>query len=199
MPTPHIEEEVLDRYAVGSLSAESIPEVEEHLLICSFCQGRLAETDEFLIHFRAAASQIDAHPAPFWKRFPVAPRLFWGSSIVVTAALLLLLVSGRPHHVKPQPAVLLLQSLRGPESRAQMASGRPCILIFDLPVQPAHADYEIEVVDAVGREILDAGAQVKESRLTLLVDKLAAGDYWVRVYRRQPAKELVAEYGLRTK
>jgi hypothetical protein len=127
---------------MGSLPLESIPDVEEHLLICSFCQGRLVEADEFLIQFRAAAAQIDARPAPFWKRFPVAPRLFWGSSVAVTAALLLLLISGRHHHVKPQPAVLLLQSLRGPESRAQMATGRR-LLIFDLP-GPSSAKYDIE-------------------------------------------------------
>jgi hypothetical protein len=196
MPTSHIEEDVLGRYAMGVLARESIPEVEEHLLICAFCQGRLVETDEFLICFRAAASEIYARPVPLWKRFPAARRVFWGVSGVVTAALLLLLISGEPHPAKLPPPVLLLQSLRGPEARAQVASGRPCLLVFDLPIQPARADYDIEIVDAVGKEILEAGAQVKENRLTVQVDKLARGTYWVRVYRRQPARELVAEYGL---
>ena len=65
MPTQHIEDEVLDRYAVGNLPLESIPEVEEHLLVCSQCQGRLTELDDFLIHFRKAASQIDGRPLIF--------------------------------------------------------------------------------------------------------------------------------------
>jgi hypothetical protein len=196
MATPHIEEEVLEQYAMGTLPGESISELEEHLLVCSFCQGRLVETDTFLTHFRAAATQIHARPASFWKTFAATQRAFWGVSAVVTAALLLFLITGEPRQAKTEPAVLLLQSLRGPESQAQMASGRPCLIIFDLPLETASADYAIEVVDVVGRPVFEERAGVKDRRLTVLVQKLRPGAYWVRVYRR-PMRELVAEYGLK--
>jgi hypothetical protein len=197
MPTPHIEEELLERYAMGTLPKESIPEIEEHLLSCSFCQSRLEEADEFLVHFRAAATQMGVRPAPFWNRFWTARKvLAGGAAAVATAALLMLFISGERHDTKLPPAMVLMQSLRGPESHAQIASGRPCLLIFDVPIMLPRADYEIEIVDTAGNEILKAGPNVKETQLTLLVEKLAPGVYWVRVYRRQPVRELVAEYGL---
>jgi hypothetical protein len=194
MPIQHLEEEVLDRYAMGTLPEESIPGVEEHILSCQYCQARLVETDEFLIHFRAAAAQIDAHRDVSWQRFFRLRRPVWAIPAVIAAALALLIVS--PRHAKPQPAVLLLQSLRGPESRAVMSSERPYIMVFDLFVDSAQTDYEVEVVDDVGKVILEAQAQLAQNRLTVLVNKLKPGVYWVRVYRKQAVRELMEEYGL---
>jgi hypothetical protein len=196
MATPHIEEEFLERYVMGTLPRESIAAMEEHLLSCSLCQNRLVEADEFLIHFRAAATQIDLRPAPFWERLWNGRRVLAGGSAFATAALLLLLVSDDRQYTNTPPAVVLMQSLRGPESRAQVASGRPSLLIFDVPILPSRADYEIEIVDTAGNGILKAGAKVKEAQLTFPIEKLARGAYWVRVYRMQPARELLAEYGL---
>ena len=199
MPKPHIEEELLDRYAMGTLPGESIPEVEEHLLVCSFCQSRIVETDAFLTCFRAAAAQVDARPAPFWMRLRSAGRFLWGGSAVATAALLLLLIWGGPRNTALQPAIVPMHSLRGPESQAQMSSRRPSILIFDVPVLPSDTDYAIEIVDTSGSRVLEAGANVKDAKLAFLVKQLSTGAYWVRVYRTRPARELVAEYGLRAK
>ena len=121
MPAPHIEENVLDRYAMGTLPAESIPKVEEHLLDCFFCQSRLVETDEFLVYFRAAATQVDLRPVPLWQRLLSAQRLLWGGSAVVAAGLMLLLTPSIPQQMRPQPAIVMMQSLRGPEARTQIA------------------------------------------------------------------------------
>ena len=194
MSIPHLDEEVLDRYAMGTLPQESIPGVEEHILSCPFCQARLVETDEFLIHFRAAATQIDAHRDVYWRRFFRLRRPIWSIPAVIAAALALLIIS--PRHAKPQPAVLLLQSLRGPESRALMSSKRPYLMTFDLFVDSAQTDYEVEIVDDVGKVILEAHAQLAQNHLTVLVNKLEPGVYWVRVYRMQAVRELMEEYGL---
>jgi hypothetical protein len=199
MPAPHIEENVLDRYAMGTLPGESIPKVEEHLLDCSFCQSRLVEADEFLTHFRAAATQLDIRPAPLWQRLQNAQRLLWGGSAVMAAALMLLLIPGVPEQMKSQPAAVLMQSLRGPEARTLVARGRPSLLIFDVPIVPARTDFEIEIVDTAGNLILKGNGNVKEDHLTFPIGKLAPAAYWVRVYQRQPAKVLVAEYGVETK
>src|SRR5260370_345699 len=69
MPTPHIDENVLDRYAMGTLPGAAIPQVEEHLLSCSFCQSRLLETDDFLTHFPPALTHVDLHTHPFCRTF----------------------------------------------------------------------------------------------------------------------------------
>jgi anti-sigma factor RsiW len=196
MPAPHIEEDLLDRYAMGTLPGESVAAVEEHLLICRFCQNRLVETDQFVPLFRAAATQVDARTAPEPRRV-FASRMVWAGALASAAALLVFLISGEPHITKAPPAILMMQSLRGPEAGARTAAGKPALLVFDLAIQANPADYEVEIVDAVGNEILQTGAAVKDGRLTVLVEKLARGSYWIRLYRKQAERELVVEYALR--
>ena len=89
-----------------------------------------------------------------------------------------------------------MQSFRGPEAAAHMVSGRPYRLAFDLSVQTT-VDYEVEIVDEIGNGILKIGAEVRNGRLTVPLEKLARGSYWVRVYRTRPDRQVVAEYGLR--
>jgi hypothetical protein len=51
----HISEDLLEQYAMGTLSdAEQTP-LEEHLLICSFCQDRLQLEDDFIAGLRTMA------------------------------------------------------------------------------------------------------------------------------------------------
>jgi hypothetical protein len=199
MPTPHIDENVLDRYAMGTLPEAAIPQVEEHLLSCSLCQTLLLETDDFLVHFRAAATQVELYTIPFWQRFLNAQRLIWGGSAVAVAGLVLLLVTGEPRLSMPEPAMVLMQSLRGPEEQAQIAKGSPSLLIFDLPIPATHPTYEVEVVDTAGKQILKGQGIVKDDHLAFLIQKLAPAGYWVRIYQKEPARALVAEYGLEAK
>lgn len=197
MPMQHIEENLLDQYAMGTLPHESIAEVEEHLLICAICQSRLVAVDEFLPLFRSAATELDAPATSWWFNALAFRRWFWSGAAAALAALLIFLATGDSHKAKPAPAILLMQSLRGPEAEAEMVSGRPCFLVFDLAIPANHESYEVEVVDAVGNEVFHKGAELKDGRLTVLVQRLAPGSYWVRVYRTQLKKELMAEYGLR--
>ncbi len=184
---------------MGTLPGESIPMIEEHLLSCSACQSRLVEADRFVSHFRAAATQLDVRPASFWKRFANTQRLIWGSVAVVAAAFTLFLTTSEPRRVTAQPATVLLQSLRGPEAQAELAGGRPGLLVFDVPIAPGHTDYQVEIVDTGGKEILHGKGEVKADHLTFRIEKLTPAAYWVRVYTKQPERELVAEYGLQAK
>jgi hypothetical protein len=196
MPIQHIEENLLDHYALGILSAELRPDLEEHLLVCLFCQNRLVEADELLILFREAARLENASTTSRWYGAFAFRTSFWSGTAAALTALLILAITGDSHHAKLPPAILLMQSLRGPAAGLKMSSARPLFLVFDLAVQ-ANSDYEIEIVDAVGNEVLKRAAEVRDGRLAILVEKLARGSYWVRVYRKQPSRELLAEYGLR--
>jgi hypothetical protein len=109
------------------------------------------------------------------------------------------MVSGEPRVSKEQPATVLMQSLRGPEEQAQIAKGSPSLLIFDVAIPATHPSYEVEVVDTAGRQILKGQGIVKEDRLAFPIRKLAPAAYWVRIYQTQPARTLVAEYGLQAK
>ncbi len=181
---------------MATLPEGSVAEVEEHLLSCSFCQKRLVETDEFLTVFRVAATQVDARPALQPRRFLPSRIIACSSAAAAFAMLFAFLNSGEHPNAKPPSAMLLMQSFRGPEAAAHMISGRPCRLVFDLPVQVT-ANYEVEIVDEIGNGILKIAAEVRNGQLTVLIEKLARGSYWVRVYRTQPDRQAVAEYGLR--
>ena len=193
--TPHIEEDLLDQYAMATLPEGSVAEVEEHLLGCSFCQKRLVETDEFLTVFREAATQMDTRPARQPGRFWPSWIIAWASAAAALAALLVFLILGERQDTKLPPAMLFMQSLRGPGAAAHIVSARPYRLVFDLPVQ-ATVDYEVEIVDEVGGGILRIRAEVRNGQLTVPLEKVVRGSYWVRVYRA-PDRQVVAEYGLR--
>ena len=50
----HFPEPTWEEYALGMRSQEDCAALEEHLLICSACQGLLAEADEFIRVAKAA-------------------------------------------------------------------------------------------------------------------------------------------------
>jgi hypothetical protein len=56
-------------------------------------------------------------------------------------------------------------------------------------------EYNIELVDAVGNRLLEKTSTVKDGRLSVVVQKMGRGSYWVRIYRKAQ-NDLLAEYGL---
>jgi hypothetical protein len=193
----HINDELLDQYALGMLSEEHLAGVEEHLLICETCQSRLDASDEFAMLIRAAAVQPDARSQRGWRMFWNHPVASWTGAAAAMLAILFLVAGpfGKP---AAAPAMVFMQSLRGPDAPAQVTAGRPALLVFDV-VPPAGAnDYEARVVNPVGIEILAAKVFSKDGRLAALVDKLPPGSYWVRISRTDN-REPIAEYGLRVK
>jgi hypothetical protein len=60
----HFTGDVLERYAMGTLSSFDYGPLEEHLLLCKPCQTRLMELEEFVLVIRAALTQLAIHPQP---------------------------------------------------------------------------------------------------------------------------------------
>lgn len=58
----HVDEERLERYAMGALEVAQTAAVEEHLLVCADCQSKLTELDEFIQALRN--SKLDSPPSP---------------------------------------------------------------------------------------------------------------------------------------
>jgi anti-sigma factor RsiW len=194
--TPHIHEDLLDQYAMATLPEGLIADVEEHLLTCSLCQRRLVQADEFVAVFRAAAAELETKPVQHRIRSLRLRIIACAGASVALTFLLVFLSLGERRNFRLPPAVLLMQSFRGPEAAAHMVSGRRYSLVFDLPIQAA-AGYQVEVVNDVGTGIVRTGAEVKDGRLATVLEGLARGSYWVRVYRTRPDRQVVAEYGLR--
>jgi len=196
MPAPqHIEDEILDRYASGSLQGDLRAAVEEHWLACPRCQSRLVEADEFVALFRAAATQADARPQSIWSRLLAVRPLGWTGAAAVVASVLLLVST--EFRKSPVPvATVAMQAARGPEAAPAIAAGKPARLVFDLVPDGTARDYQIQIVNPLGAEVLSSPAQSNGGRLSLLVRKLEPGSYWVRIHRGAN-HELLAEYGLR--
>ena len=194
MPKSHIREDLLERYAMSTLDEEAIAGIEEHLLECALCQDRLASADEFLAVFRAAAMQLDAStPQP--ER--IRPRLpFLWAAAAAALVLMAVLISRDPGATLLAPPSVVMQSQRGPEAGARVASSRPFLLVFDIARPATPAACEIEIVNSVGKETLKTGAEVRGGRLTASIARLPRGSYWVRVFRKQETRDLIAEYAL---
>jgi hypothetical protein len=192
----HINDEHLDQYAIGTLPTECLAGVEEHLLVCEACQARLLASDEFAMLFRATAVQPDARAQRGW-------RVFWNyrgtSWAVATAVFALLIVLGGTLRKSPMaPATVMMHSLRGPDAPAEVAAGQPAWLVFDIVPAGAVKEYKALVVNTVGVEMLAAKVSLNNGRLAVLVNRLPAGSYWVRVFRDDHT-EPIAEYGLLAK
>jgi hypothetical protein len=195
MPYMHIEDDLLDQYAIGTLAQERLAGVEEHLLICEACQSRLLASDEFAMLFRVTAVQPDARLQRGWRMFWNHRAASWTVAAAVFAALLLV---GGPFRKPAAPATVFMQSLRGPDAPAQVTAGRAALLVFDLVPTTGVKDYQARIVNPVGTQILAAAVSSKDGHLAVLVDRLPPGSYWVRVFRTD-SPDPIAEYGLRAK
>ena len=196
MSTVHIDDELLDRYASGTAPAEMLGSMEEHLLVCLQCQDRLAAADEFVRLFRSAATQPDARPQPFYRRILKVRVLAWAGAAAMMAAAFFA-VSTLSRRAPMAPATVFLHALRGPEAKVNASAGRPLRLAFDLTPEGPARDYEVQIVNPLGDQVLASPAESRDGHLSIFVRKLPAGSYWVRLYRRG-SHQLLAEYGLQT-
>jgi hypothetical protein len=54
----HISDEALEQYAMQTLPESACGTLEEHLLVCSECQGRLDQTERYIRAMRSSAMRI---------------------------------------------------------------------------------------------------------------------------------------------
>ncbi len=195
MPRPHTDDDQLDRFAMGALPADTAAVIEEHLLECLACRERLRQADEFTSLFRESATLPEARPRRLWTGswgWRVA-----GGAAAAAAMVAVLFVGTRRDGPSAAPAIVTLEALRGPEAPAEIQAGRTAILLFDIAA-PARGSYEARIFDRNGEELLKPQTDVRDGRLSVTVESLAKGSYWVRVYRTGNS-DLVTEYGLRAR
>lgn len=203
MPTKimnsHLSEDALELYSLGRLAESELDGVEEHLLVCSHCQDRLAETDDFVKAVRSATAELEQHPVESWRskvaRLFEIPKPVWAAGGALAAAALLMPVF-RPG--LESPAVVDLASYRdAAAATAQVPAGKPLELRL--------ATAGIDVNDAAVVEIVNtAGARKWEGHpsrngaawMVKVPVKLDAGQYWVRIYSDGGKSDLAREYSL---
>jgi len=70
--TCHFPDHLLESYAMGKLSDQESEPVEEHLLLCSVCQERLDELDDFVLAMKTAlAGPVPTPPDTLTIRIPI--------------------------------------------------------------------------------------------------------------------------------
>jgi predicted anti-sigma-YlaC factor YlaD len=57
-PDPHVDNDDLERYSLGDSDEASAARIEEHLLVCNGCRGRLTQVDEYHRAMREAAAKL---------------------------------------------------------------------------------------------------------------------------------------------
>ena len=57
----HFPDDVLEKYAMGSLSNLDCGPLEEHLPLCEDCRTRLMKVDEYILVVRAALTELEIH------------------------------------------------------------------------------------------------------------------------------------------
>lgn len=190
-PDRHAEEDELERYSLGEVASDEYAQLEEHLLVCEACRGRLADHDLFTRSFAGAAAQWRAgHPE-------VAKRRWWFPRLaLVMGSLALLAVGGLwLSQSSPQrnstPVAIALSTTRGAVVAAHAPAVRPLDLKPDLTGLAVFRTYDLQVVDAVGGQV----ARVKATpQATARISALRPGTYFVRLY--SPSGELLREYAL---
>jgi len=195
---PHIQEEMLERYALNQLEEEQLAPLEEHLLGCPICQNRLDEVDHYVQTMKSALSEPN-QPAASGKHLNLFQKpgltLVFAGAIALMGAFLMLPV--RRSHI---PGIdIRLNASRGGDSLpiAHARSGAPLILHMDATEIVKAESYAVEVVDSKGGQVWRGSARPHANEISVEVSsEPRPGKYWVRLFDSSNTPVLIREYGL---
>jgi hypothetical protein len=190
----HVGEADLESYSMRALSQDASARVEEHLLICETCRGRLVEADAYVAAMKDATRDL-----PHQERAPEPSRWRWRwpqlmPAFAAVAAIAIAVVAlPLPRHAAA-PFAVSLQTMRGPQTQAQAPSRRPLKLQLDLTGLPGSPSYRIEMVDQAGNRVWQGAIANPVTPASVTVPPQKRGMYFVRV--ALPSGETLREYGL---
>ena len=190
----HIEEEMLERYALNQLNEEQSAPLEEHLLVCSKCQDRLDAVDEYV---QTMKQSLKDKPAAKGGHVFQKPRLalVFAGALAFAGALLVLPV----RRIHMAPVDVRLHASRGGDSLpiVEAQSGAPLILHMDATEIVSSDVYSVEVVNARGKRVWRGSASPHANELSVEVSSdLQSGRYWIRLFDSSKPPVLIREYGL---
>jgi hypothetical protein len=196
----HLDDDLIEQYALGRAPAAKIPAIEEHLLVCHRCQDALESTHHYVTAMRSAAMESRSRkvgPNRAARALLGLPRVAWLAGALAATAILITegLWYSRSHEAAP-PAVVMLQSTRGIGNPATPGAPprKPFTLELDLSgLQPLPA-YNLEIVDSDGRSVFKSAAALVNGFARATVRSLKSGAYFVRLYANDA--ELLREYPL---
>lgn len=197
--TAHIDDETLERYSLGRLTDTELAPVEDHLLICTECQDKLAEADEYTRVMRAALAELPPREAPHsWvRRLWPLPKAAW---VPVAAAMAVgAIVMVVPYEqTAPQTVVLIGRS--GAHKGADANAGEPLLFQLERGTLRAGLPYRIEIANAAGTVVWYGVVNWAAGAPSVNVPRpLGPGVYSVRLYGVEPGSELLRDHKLTVK
>jgi hypothetical protein len=196
----HLNDDVLERYAMSSLSEAEAEAVEDHIALCSRCLDRLDEATTYIEGMRAA---LKNGPEGEGRkvRLPSWIQRGWGAPVWAGGALAaagLLFVTLRPGHLSPSadalpsPALVVLDGTRGASSVVHGAGP----FDFELFMPADGRRYHVELLDDGGRKLWDADVPGLNGKLHAVVkQKIDAGQYYLHV--TEPVSGSQHDYAVR--
>ena len=194
----HSTDEQLELYALGRISDPDRVVLEEHLMVCESCRGRLDGIGSFAFGMQAAgiesmAKKEKAIPSLMETVRPLLRRPAVSMSLAFLLLLVVLGIFSIGKNEVPAVATLQLTATRGAMPVTVPARS------YDLRLTDAPRDgapYRIEVLNPAGGTMWANLAESGPSGIDVTVtQRLPPGDYFVRV--NSADGKLVREYGFR--
>lgn len=198
----HFDDDTLELYAMGRLPETEVPELEEHLLVCSGCQFRLEQAADFVSITKAAIDEIRTEERAAERKSTHfswlfgTPKPIWAGAFAALALAVVIPILNTSSNNGPVSEVELRASRGlGEQVQAHAASGRVAV-VADVSELPQMASYLVSVVDQKGHEIWKGGIQPVDHKVReLLPNRVASGTYWIRIFTPD-GSDLLREYSL---
>jgi hypothetical protein len=180
----HLNEDVLERYAMNRLSEAESEAVEDHVAICSHCLDTLDQVTAFVKGMQTALQEGERAKASeskrknWFQRWLAPGRAWvpvWGGLAMAAAGLLF--VVNRPAELGP-PAMVTLDGTRG-TSTVVHGTGP---FEFELFMPAEGKGYHVELLDAGGARLWESDVAGSGGHLRAVVkQRLSTGQYYLHV------------------
>ncbi|MFN7922496.1 MAG: zf-HC2 domain-containing protein [Bryobacteraceae bacterium] len=195
----HLDEDMVESYALGKLSEPEESLVEEHLLVCESCRQQVELEDDFVRAFRMADTRLRSaeatRPSSWVGRLLRFRPLHLSAAFAVCCMLIVLY---RPS--TPDADVSLVATRGAFDSIQTVAAGANLTLTLDARGLPQAGSVVAELAGPDGAVLWTSTERMIGDQVTIRpAAKLASGVYWVRLYTADSSRTLLREFGLRAK
>ncbi len=190
----HLNDEIIERYAMNRLSETELEAVEDHIATCVHCLDRLDQTTAFVDGMRTASKNSGGEEKqkakwPRWlQRWGGTP--VWAGTALAAAGIFLMV--NHPGDL-PAPALIALDGTRG-TSTVVHGTGP---FDFELFMPAEGKSYHVELLDSSGEKRWESDVPGSNGKLHALVkQRISTGQYYLSCAARSlfPALSMITRY-----